>query len=78
MIFLNLAFSRGRLVQRVLLQGPDSIAVVALFPMMQMNDGSWRVDGCVLVPAIGKSVSTQPDVPLPTPARMPEIAALAD
>ena len=77
-IFLNLAFSRGRLVQRVLLQGPDSIAVVALFPMMQMNDGSWRVDGCVLVPATGKSVSTQPDVPLPTPARAPEIAALAD
>ena len=76
--FLNLAFSRGRLVQRVLLQGPDSIAVVALFPMMQMNDGSWRVDGCVLVPATGKSVSTQPDVPLPTPARAPEIAALAD
>ena len=76
--FLNLAFSRGRLVQRVLLQGPDSIAVVALFPMMQMNDGSWRVDGCVLVPATGKSVSTQPDVPLPTPARAPKIAALAD
>ena len=76
--FLNLAFSRGRLVQRVLLQGPDSIAVVALFPMMQMNDGSWCVDGCVLVPATGKSVSTQPDVPLPTPARAPEIAALAD
>jgi len=77
-IFLNLAFSRGRLVQRVLLQGPDSIAVVALFPMMQMNDGSWRVDGCVLVPATGKNVSTEPNVPAPTPARPPEIAALAD
>lgn len=77
-IFLNLAFSRGRLVQRVLLQGPDDIAVVALFPMMQMNDGSWRVDGCVLVPATGKSVSTEPDVPVPTPPRPPEIAALAD
>ena len=76
--FLNPAFSRRWLVQRVLLQGPDSIAVVALFPMMQMNDGSWRVDGCVLVPATEKSVSTQPDVPLPTPARAPEIAALAD
>ena len=75
-IFLNLAFSRGRLVQRVLLQGPDGIAVVALFPMMQMNDGSWRVDGCVLVPATGKSVSTEPDVPVPP--RPPEIAALPD
>lgn len=77
-IFLNLAFSRGRLVQRVLLQGPDSIAVVALFPMMQMNDGSWRVDGCVLVPATGKWVSTEPDVPVPNPDRPPEIAALPD
>ncbi len=53
-IFLNLAFSRGRLVQRVLLQGPDSRAVVALFPMVQLADGSWRIDGCVLVPATGK------------------------
>ncbi len=77
-IFLNLAFSRGRLVQRVLLQGPDSIAVVALFPMMQMNDGSWRVDGCVLVPATGKSVSTEPDLPVLPLGRPPEIAVLAD
>lgn len=68
-IFLNLAFARGRLVQRVLLQGPDSIAVVALFPMMQMNDGSWRVDGCVLVPATGKIVSTEPDVPVADPGQ---------
>lgn len=53
-IFLNLAFSRDRLVQRVLLQGPDGRAVVALFPMVQLADGSWRIDGCVLVPATGK------------------------
>ena len=45
-IFLNLAFSRGRLVQRVLLQGPDSIAVVALFPMMQMNGASTAAFWC--------------------------------
>ncbi len=77
-IFLNLAFSRGRLVQRVLLQGPDSIAIVALFPMMQMNDGSWRVDGCVLVPATGKSVSTEPDLPVLPLGRPPEIAALPE
>ena len=52
--FLNLATPRGRLVQRVLLLGPDGNAVVALFPMVRMDDGSWRVDGCVLVPAVGK------------------------
>ncbi|NQU62297.1 MAG: DUF4864 domain-containing protein [Rhodospirillales bacterium] len=53
-IFLNLAYSRGKLVQRVLLQDPAGRAVVALFPMMQMTDGSWKIDGCVLVPATGK------------------------
>ncbi len=53
--FLNLAISRGRLVQRVLVVGPDGGAVVALFPMVQMVDGTWRVDGLVLVPATGKS-----------------------
>jgi len=58
--FLNLAFSRGRLVQRVLLQGPDGGAVVALFPMLRMDDGSWRIDGCVLVPATGKRAETEP------------------
>jgi len=52
--FLNLAYSRGRLVQRVLLLGPDGNAVIALFPMVQMIDGTWRMDGCVLVPATGK------------------------
>ena len=59
-MFLNLAFSRGRLVQRVLLVGPDGNPVVALFPMIRMDDGSWRVDGCVLVPATGKSASSEP------------------
>ncbi|MBC8339129.1 MAG: DUF4864 domain-containing protein [Rhodospirillales bacterium] len=52
--FLNLAYSRGRLVQRVLLLGPDGNAVIALFPMVKLDDGSWRMDGCVLVPATGK------------------------
>ena len=37
-----------------LLLGPDGNAVIALFPMVQMDDGTWRMDGCVLVPATGK------------------------
>ena len=56
--FLNLAYSRGRLVQRVLLLGPDGNAVIALFPMVQMDDGTWRMDGCVLVPATGKRAAS--------------------
>lgn len=59
--YLNLAVSRGRLVQRVLLVGPDDRAVIALFPMVQMDDGKWRVDGCVLVPASGKRAQSEPD-----------------
>jgi hypothetical protein len=59
--FLNLAYSRGRLVQRVLVVGPDGSAMVALFPMMQMTDGTWRVDGVVLVPANGKSAEGDPE-----------------
>jgi len=57
--FLNLAFSRGRLVQRVLLLGPDGRAFVALFPMVRMTDGAWRIDGVVLVPATGKRAETE-------------------
>lgn len=75
--FLNLAYSRGRLVQRVLVVGPDGGAVVALFPMVQMPDGSWRVDGCVLVPATGKSAGgdAEPFAALEAPAGL-EIAAI--
>lgn len=72
--FLNLAFSRGRLVQRVLVVGPDERAVVALFPMVQMSDGSWRIDGCVLVPAGGKSAATDPEA---EPVSRPEEIAQA-
>ncbi len=77
--FLNLAYSRGRLVQRALVVGPDGGAVVALFPMVRMADGSWRVDGCVLVPATGKSAEGDPDpfALLDTP-RTVEVAAVPE
>ena len=50
-------------MQRVLIEGPDRRVVVALFPMIQLKDGSWRIDGCVLVPASGKSASNPEDPP---------------
>jgi hypothetical protein len=77
--FLNLAYSRGRLVQRALVVGPDGGAVVALFPMVQMPDGSWRIDGCVLVPATGKSAEgdQEPFALLDAPEAR-EIAAVPD
>lgn len=74
--FLNLAFSRGKLVQRVLLEDPDGQVLIALFPMVQMDDGAWRIDGCVLVPASGKNAIIDPGLPVPPDPE--EIAAMAD
>jgi hypothetical protein len=48
--FLELVESEGRLIQRATVVGPDGDAFMALYPMMQMPDGVWRIDGCTLVP----------------------------
>ncbi|EWY36476.1 hypothetical protein N825_26535 [Skermanella stibiiresistens SB22] len=53
--FLDLAVVDGRLTQRVLLVGPDGAAVVALYFMERQPDGAWRIDGCVLLEAPGRS-----------------------
>ncbi len=37
-------------VQPVLLVGPDGVPVVALYPMRQETNGTWRIDGCYLKP----------------------------
>ncbi len=41
-----------RIVQRVMLIGPDGAAALALYTMEREQDGTWRIDGCAL---------TQPD-----------------
>ncbi len=45
--FRDLAPEGDRLVQRVLLVGPDGVPVVAAYLMERQPDGSWRIDGCV-------------------------------
>lgn len=45
--FRDLAPEAGRLVQRVLLVGPDGVPVIAAYLMQQQPDGTWRIDGCV-------------------------------
>lgn len=45
--FRDLVPEAGRLVQRVLLVGPDGVPVIAAYLMQQQPDGSWRIDGCV-------------------------------
>ena len=50
-----LDLEEGRLTQRVILQGPDGLPVTALYFMQQMPDGSWRIDGCILLPVEDRS-----------------------
>ena len=45
----------GRIVQRVLLVGPDGQPVMALYLMEKQPDGSWRIDGCILTQSDEKS-----------------------
>ncbi len=46
--FLDLKSVDGRLVQRVMVVGPDGELVMALYPMVRV-DGRWRINGCFLV-----------------------------
>lgn len=45
----------GRIVQRVLLVGPDGVPVMALYFMERQPDGTWRISGCVLTESDQKS-----------------------
>ncbi len=52
--FLETARVEGQVVQKVILIGPDGLAVLALYPMVRLKDGTWRTDGCYLVPMEAK------------------------
>ena len=47
--FQDLITLHGQATQRVLFVGPDGVAVIALYSMAHMEDGSWRIDGCFLL-----------------------------
>jgi hypothetical protein len=53
--FGTLSTLEGRLVQRVLLVGPDGVPVTALYFMELQPDGSWKISGCILTTAEDKS-----------------------
>jgi hypothetical protein len=38
----------GQVTQKVHVVGPDGRSVTAYYPMTQLPDGSWRIDGCYL------------------------------
>ena len=42
----------GRTVQRVELTGPDGAHDLALYFMEREPDGTWRIDGCELLPGV--------------------------
>ncbi len=49
-VFRDLTTLEGQPTQAVLLVGPDGVPVLALYPMQQQPDGSWKTAGCYLVP----------------------------
>ncbi len=46
--FRDVVRYRDRITQRVYVVGPDGVPVVANYLMEQQDDGSWRIDGCIL------------------------------
>lgn len=52
--FLELSLRDGHPLQKLALIGPDGFAVLAIYPMVKLEDGSWRTDGCYLMPLESK------------------------
>lgn len=52
--FRDLAILDGRPTQAVLVLGPDGVPIMALYPMEKQPDGTWKTDGCYLVPLTEK------------------------
>jgi ketosteroid isomerase-like protein len=46
--FREVVVLNGQIVQKVHVIGPDGRPVTALYPMTQLPDGRWRIDGCYL------------------------------
>ena len=46
--FREIVDMHGQIAQKVHVVGPDGRPVTAIYPMTQLPDGSWRIDGCYL------------------------------
>ncbi|HYX00510.1 MAG TPA: DUF4864 domain-containing protein [Reyranella sp.] len=46
--FAEIVTLHGQVTQKVRVVGPDGRRVNAFYPMTQLPDGSWRIDGCYL------------------------------
>ncbi len=49
-VFDDIAIVNGDLGQPVLLLDPNGVPLRALYLMEQQPDGSWRINGCYLIP----------------------------
>lgn len=52
--FAELSIVDGTVIQEVALIGPDGLAVLAVYPMVELENGIWRTDGCTLIPMESK------------------------
>lgn len=48
--FKDIVSLEGTPAQRLMVIGPDGVPMIAVYPMRRMLDGTWRIDGCVLMP----------------------------
>lgn len=46
--FADITLLNGQITQKVRVIGPDGRPVTAFYPMTQLPDGTWRIDGCYL------------------------------
>ena len=46
--FREIVTLQGQVTQKVHVVGPDGKPVTAFYPMTQLPDGTWRIDGCYL------------------------------
>ena len=46
--FADVTLLNGQITQKVRVVGPDGRPVTAFYPMTQLPDGTWRIDGCYL------------------------------
>lgn len=51
--FKDIINLNGAPAQRVLVVGPDGVPVMAVYPMQQMPDGHWLINGCFLLGLAG-------------------------
>ncbi len=47
--FREIVDLNGEIAQKVHVVGPDGRPVTAVYPMTQLPDGSWRINGCYLL-----------------------------